>query len=168
MSASYFLGMAIGIATANVEGGGGPFGAVVAFPDGTFYVGANAVTTTSDPTAHAEVRAIRAAAEREGFDLSTATLYTSCAPCPMCLSAALWARIPSIVYAASPEEAAAAGFDDAEFYHQVATVATQAMPRSRTPLAFSRVHAATVWQSALPDRLAPFEAWAALADRVDY
>ncbi len=79
--------------------------------------GQNRVTATLDPTAHAEVVAIRAACQAIGdFSLAGATLYTSCEPCPLCLSAALWARVDRVVFAADRHDAARGGFDDREFY----------------------------------------------------
>jgi guanine deaminase len=104
-----------------LAGRGGPFGAVIAGPDGTVVAeGCNRVTSTNDPTAHAEVTAIREACARLGtFVLAGYTLYTSCEPCPMCLAAAYWARVDGIVYGASREDAAAAGFDDAFIYDEI-------------------------------------------------
>jgi guanine deaminase len=101
---------------------GGPFGAVVVGPEGAVVAeGCNRVTSTNDPTAHAEVTAIRGACTALGtFMLAGCTLYTSCEPCPMCLAAAYWARVDGIVYGASREEAAAAGFDDAFIYDEIA------------------------------------------------
>lgn len=121
---AYFLQTACAAAEENVHKGGGPFGAVIAKSDCTandrFFVASNQVTNDNDPTAHAEVNAIRKACKQLGrFDLSGYTLYTSCEPCPMCLCAALWARISRIVYACTREDAAKAGFDDSYFYKQV-------------------------------------------------
>jgi guanine deaminase len=100
---------------------GGPFGAVIVGPDGTPVAeGCNRVTSTNDPTAHAEIVAIRAACAWLGtFLLEGCTLYTSCEPCPMCLAAAYWAHVDGIVYAASRAEAATAGFDDAFIYDEI-------------------------------------------------
>lgn len=100
---------------------GGPFGALVVGPDGRVVAeGCNRVTSANDPTAHAEVTAIRAACAALGtFVLDGCTLYTSCEPCPMCLAAAYWARVDAIVYGASREDAAAAGFDDAFIYDEI-------------------------------------------------
>ena len=112
--------LVVDLATANVHNLGGPFGAALISPDGTrFHHGTNRVTASSDPTAHAEVTAIRNACEAERtHDLTGWTLVTSCYPCPMCLGAALWARVDRIVYAATPDEAAAAGFDDRAFHDE--------------------------------------------------
>lgn len=100
---------------------GGPFGAVIAGPDGRIVAeGCNRVTSTNDPTAHAEVVAIREACAALGtFTLPGLTLYTSCEPCPMCLAAAYWAHVDAIVYGATREDAAAAGFDDAFIYDEI-------------------------------------------------
>ncbi|MEN8169142.1 MAG: nucleoside deaminase [Pseudomonadota bacterium] len=108
-----FLEQAIALATTSVERGGGPFGAVVVKGGEVIGRGTNEVTLNNDPTAHAEVLAIRDACNNIGdFSLMGATLYASCEPCPMCLAAIYWARLDRIVYAASREDAAAAGFDD--------------------------------------------------------
>lgn len=111
------LAAAVAIAARNVRQAGGPFGALLVTAGGSRFEGVNRVTATNDPTAHAEVTAIRAACTALGtFDLSGAVLYSSCEPCPMCLASALWARISRVVFAADRHEAAAAGFDDAAFY----------------------------------------------------
>jgi guanine deaminase len=100
---------------------GGPFGAIVVYDGKVVGEGRNQVTTSNDPTAHAEVVAIRAAATKLGrFDLKGCVIYTSCEPCPMCLSAAYWARVDKVFYAATQDEAAAAGFDDAFLYDELA------------------------------------------------
>jgi guanine deaminase len=105
-----------------LAGSGGPFGAVIVGPGGRVVAeGCNRVTSANDPTAHAEITAIRAACAALGtFKLEGCTLYTSCEPCPMCLAAAYWARVDAIVYGASREDAAAAGFDDAFLYDELA------------------------------------------------
>jgi len=116
-----FLRRAIALATANVvEGKGGPFGAVVVRGGQIVGEGANTVTAVNDPTAHAEVNAIRAAARALGrFSLAGCELYTSCEPCPMCLAAAYWARMDAIYFGAGAEDAAWAGFDDAFLYGEM-------------------------------------------------
>lgn len=99
---------------------GGPFGAVVVKDQKIISRAHNQVVASNDPTAHAEILAIRKASEAlQSFDLSDCELYTSCEPCPMCLSAIFWARIPKIYYAANRQDAARAGFDDSRFYEAV-------------------------------------------------
>ena len=155
VSDAAFIARAITLATENVAAGGGPFGAVIVRDGMTLAEGQNRVTATLDPTAHAEVVAIRAACQAVGdFSLAGATLYTSCEPCPLCLSAALWARIDRIVFAADRHDAARGGFDDREFYEL-----------------FSRDRA--TWDVAIdvvrPENAAqPFDVWIAKDDRTDY
>ena len=116
-----FLRRAIALATDNVlRGTGGPFGAVIVRDGRIVGEGVNTVTAAHDPTAHAEVNAIRAACKALGtFSLAGCTLYTSCEPCPMCLAAAYWARINGLYYGASAADAARAGFDDAFLYDEL-------------------------------------------------
>lgn len=113
--------IAIAVANAALESdGGGPFGAVIAMEGRIIARGANSVTRSKDPTAHAEVVAIREACRALGSHrLVGCVLFTSCEPCPMCLTAALWARVDRIVFASNRKDAAAAGFDDEAFYQQV-------------------------------------------------
>ena len=115
-----FLRRAICLATENVlTGAGGPFGALIVRDGVIVGEGVNTVTATNDPTAHAEVNAIRAASKALGtFTLTGCELYTSCQPCPMCLAAAYWARMDAIYYGASDADAACAGFDDEFLYHE--------------------------------------------------
>ena len=102
-------------------GFGGPFGAVIAKDGKIIGTGYNQVTSENDPTAHAEIVAIRDACRNLGtFDLSQAIIYTSCEPCPMCLSAIYWARLDQVFYANSRWDAANIGFDDADIYDEVA------------------------------------------------
>lgn len=104
-----------------LAGAGGPFGAVVARGGEIVGEGWNRVTSGNDPTAHAEIVAIRAACQRlNRFELAGLTIYSSCEPCPMCLAAIYWARLDRLVYANSRQDAAAAGFDDAAFFSQIA------------------------------------------------
>ena len=116
-----FLREAIALARAGATSTiGGPFGALVVHEGLVIGRGQNLVTSALDPTAHAEVVAVRAACSTlQQFHLRGATLYTSCEPCPMCLAAAYWARIARIVYACTREDAAAAGFDDALIYAEI-------------------------------------------------
>lgn len=150
-----FLREAIRQATASVAIGGGPFGAVIV-RDGTVIAeGHNAVSVSNDPTAHAEIVAIREACrELAAFTLTGCTLYASCEPCPMCLAAAYWARVERIVFAATRDNAADAGFDDAFLYREVT------LPLSDRALPTTHL--------ASEDALTPFQAWAARPDKVAY
>lgn len=112
---------AIQLSIKNVEMGGGPFGAVIVKDGKIIATGANSVTRNNDPTAHAEVTAIRKAAKKLGtFDLSGCEIYTSCEPCPMCLSAIYWAHIDKIYYANTKTDAKNIGFDDSFIYDEIA------------------------------------------------
>ena len=156
MSDAEFMQCALDLAVHHVHTGrGGPFAALVVQDGGLVAAGANRVTTQHDPTAHAEVVAIRAACHMlKTFDLSGCTLYTTCEPCPMCMGAIYWARLDRVVYAATREDAAAAGFDDAHFYEQI-----------RKPLSERDLPMDTCLTGEA-DR--PFEAWTAYSDRVRY
>ena len=150
-----WLELAIDLATANVADGGGPFGAVLVKDGAQLATGQNRVTRDVDPTAHAEVVAIRAACAQLGdFALTGAVLYASCEPCPMCMATSLWARVDRIVYAADRDDAARGGFDDREFYELFA------QPRSTWGTAVEQlpVDAGTV----------PFDTWLAHPDRTAY
>ncbi|MFD7654724.1 nucleoside deaminase [Actinosynnema sp. NPDC059797] len=150
-----WLRESVELATRNVAAGGGPFGAVVVRDGAVVATGTNQVTTALDPTAHAEVVAIRAACRAIGdFRLTGCVLVSSCEPCPLCLSAALWARVDRVVYAADRHDAAAAGFDDLEFHELFER------PRDSWDLPVRRV------PTGADD--APFKAWLSRVDRVDY
>jgi len=115
-----FLREAITLAEASIDEGGGPFGAVVVCDGEIIGYGRNRVTLDNDPTAHAEVQAIRDACRNvDDFQLKGCELYVSCEPCPMCLSAAYWARIDTVYYAATAEDAAVAGFDDVRIHQEL-------------------------------------------------
>lgn len=150
-----WLARAIELAVANVAEGGGPFGALIV-RDGTIVAeGQNRVTRDLDPTAHAEVVAIRAACQAvSDFSLAGCVLYTSCEPCPLCLSAALWSRVDRVVFAADRHDAARGGFDDLEFYELFAR------DRSTWDLPIDVARPA--------DASAPFDAWLAKESRTDY
>ncbi|MCX6608030.1 MAG: nucleoside deaminase [Acidobacteria bacterium] len=150
-----YLRRAIALAEQNVRVGGGPFGAVIVKDGAIVGEGVNRVTATQDPTAHAEVVAIRAAGESLGtHDLSGCEIHASCEPCPMCWGAILWARMDRIFYAATQSDAAAAGFDDVNFYDELAKPAAQ----RRTPMV-----------EALRDEGArPFAAWREFSGKVRY
>jgi len=160
VTAEQFLARSIRLATANVLNSGGPFGAMIVMADGQAFDGVNRVTADNDPTAHAEVTAIRTACRELGtFDLSGATLYTSCEPCPMCLASALWARVSRVVYAADRHDAASVGFDDAVFYEYFENRDRDSlMPVSKVELGDPQAPAA----------LEPFNTWNTLESRIDY
>lgn len=115
-----FMRRAIACSIENVKKGGGPFGAVIVKDGKIIAEGANLVTVINDPTAHAEVTAIRKASSvLHDFNLSGCEIYTSCEPCPMCLSAIYWARIDRIWYANTRQDAQDIGFDDSFIYDEV-------------------------------------------------
>ncbi|TCZ55119.1 nucleoside deaminase [Roseicella aquatilis] len=146
---------ALRLACDSVAAGGGPFGAVIARGEEVVAEGGNRVTLDLDPTAHAEVTAIRRACRALGrFELRGLVLYSSCEPCPMCLAAIHWARLDGAHFAGTRQDAAAAGFDDELLYREVALpIALRTVPTH--PL--------------LPEEGgAPFAAWAAKADRTAY
>lgn len=153
---SAFLARAVELAVQNVAAGGGPFGALIVGSDGEVLAeGQNRVTRDLDPTAHAEVVAIRAACRAAGsFTLPGTTLYTSCEPCPLCLSAALWARVDRVVFAADRHDAARGGFDDREFYE----LFEQPREAWHIPIDSRRIE----------ESAAPFDAWLAHEARTDY
>jgi guanine deaminase len=117
-----FMARAIDLAISSVRSGrGGPFGAVVVKQGAILAEGSNSVTSTNDPTAHAEMLAIRAACQKLAhFELTGCDIYTSCEPCPMCLGAIYWARPAHVYFACTAADAAKAGFDDSFIYHEIA------------------------------------------------
>jgi tRNA(Arg) A34 adenosine deaminase TadA len=122
-----FMARAIQLALENVlSGNGGPFGAVVVKQGSVVAEGVNQVTATNDPTAHAEVMAIRHACQKlRSFELTGCELYSSCEPCPMCLSAIYWARIDRVYFGSLAEDAAQCGFDDSVIYAEIAQPLSQ-------------------------------------------
>lgn len=147
---------AIKLATDGMQSGrGGPFGCVIVRAGEIVGRGHNRVTSTNDPTAHAEVVAIRdACANLETFQLSDCELYTSCEPCPMCLAAVYWARIPTIYYGNTRADAAAIGFDDDFIYQQIP------LPPDKRAIKMSTLRRA--------DAQVTFKAWAEKSDKVRY
>lgn len=120
MQPSPFMGVALELAHASIRAGGGPFGAVVVHGGRIVGRGANAVVASRDPTAHAEIVAIRAAAAALAtHDLGGCEIYCSSEPCPMCLGAILWARLARVHHACHRVDAAAAGFDDQAFHEEL-------------------------------------------------
>jgi guanine deaminase len=151
----HFLGLAIAEAIRGATAGqGGPFGAVVVKDGAVIAKASNAVVANNDPTAHAEVQAIRAACAALGsFQLDGCDVYASCEPCPLCLGAILWARPRAVYFAATREEAALAGFDDAVFYQTLAGNGAVSLLRE---------------QVACDNAKAPFAAYAELPGKVSY
>jgi tRNA(Arg) A34 adenosine deaminase TadA len=154
MPGEKFMREAIAEAEAGMRAGrGGPFGCVIVRQGEVIARGNNRVTSTNDPTAHAEITAIREACRTLGtFSLADCELYTSCEPCPMCLAAIYWARIPQLFYGNTRADAAAIGFDDDFIYQQIPlapsqrTIATEVMLRDEAQKAFQE------WQ-AKPDKV---------------
>lgn len=155
-SVQAFLREAIRLSLENVETGrGGPFGAVVVYQGEIIGRGTNLVTATHDPTAHAEVVAIRNACQhRQSFSLEQCEIYTSCEPCPLCLAAIYWARMANIYFAASCDDAAAAGFDDRVFYEEL----SKPIHARQTPAI----------QALRDEAVVAFAKWGQSADRIDY
>lgn len=146
---------AIKLSAESVQSGGGPFGAVIVRNGEIIARGENRVTVCNDPTAHAEVSAIREAAARMGtYDLSGCEIYSSCEPCPMCLGAIYWARLDRLYYAGTRADAANVGFDDAHIYEELPLDPSQRELPTQTLL---REEAQRV-----------FEAWAEKADKKEY
>ena len=146
---------AIKLSAESVRSGGGPFGAVIVRDGEVIARGENRVTVCNDPTAHAEVSAIREAAARLGtYDLSGCEIYSSCEPCPMCLGAIYWARLDKLYYAGTRADAANVGFDDAHIYEELPLEPSQRELPTETLL---REEAQRV-----------FEAWAEKADKKEY
>jgi len=149
------LSRAIELARENVRNGGGPFGAVVTRDGVIVGEAVNQVIATPDPTAHAEVQAIRLAAKKLGtFDLTGCTLYSSCEPCPMCLGAVYWSRISRVVYASDRSDAARAGFRDAQLYREMA------LDPARRAIPFDKMD--------LPGSGKEFNDWLQSTSRIDY
>jgi guanine deaminase len=151
-----FMARAIELSIENVRSGnGGPFAAVVVKDGQVISEGTNRVTTTNDPTAHAEVVAIREACKKLGtFELKDCDLYTSCEPCPMCLGAIYWARPRQVYFGNTAADAANVGFDDSFIYQEIAR------PHSQRKIPMS--------QMMREEALEGFRAWSAKADKVRY
>ncbi len=153
MSDHELMRQAIEAAMDSIRRGGGPFGAVVAREGRVVGLGANSVTTSNDPTAHAEIVAIRAACIGLGrFDLRGCAIYSTCEPCPMCLGAIYWARLDRIVYACTRSDAAAAGFDDDLFYRELTMPAESRTLRTEQLMRDEALAAFTQWRN-LPGKV---------------
>ena len=151
-----FMARAIQLSIDNVHSGcGGPFGAVVV-KDGTIIAeGSNQVTSTNDPTAHAEILAIRGACKNLGaFDLEGYEIYTSCEPCPMCLGAIYWARLSRVYFANADADASRIGFDDSLIYRELA----QPLSQRKIPMI----------QMMREEALAAFRAWESKPNKIAY
>ncbi|CAM3622832.1 nucleoside deaminase [Brevibacillus invocatus] len=156
MHQNQWMDQAISLALENVlNSHGGPFGAVIIRDGQVVGTGRNEVTTNNDPTAHAEVQAIRDACRNlNTFQLTDCELYTSCEPCPMCLGAIYWARLHKVYFSGTKEEAAQAGFDDHFIYEQIE------QPFESRSIPFERVQ---------PEKgKEPFRAWTSSQSRIHY
>ena len=150
-----FMRLAIDLAVENIKNGGGPFGAVIVKDGEVVATGCNRVTASNDPTAHAEVNAIRAACKvLDTFILEGCEIYSSCEPCPMCLGAIYWAHLDKLYYAANKHDAADAGFDDSFIYKEL-----DLKPEDR------RLKAEVLLEK---EALRVFESWKAKEDKVEY
>lgn len=156
MSHEHFLQQAVQLAMHNVkQKNGGPFGAIVVKDGNIIGQGVNQVTENQDPTAHAEVQAIRAACKQlNHFQLAECTIYTSCEPCPMCLGAIYWARPDNVFFACTKQEAAEIGFDDQFIYEEIP------LPYAQRKIKMKMIE--------IHDRLAPFQAWSTSLIKVEY
>ena len=152
----HYLREAVQLAHEHMRAGaGGPFGALVVRDSEIIGKGWNRVTSHNDPTAHAEVSAIRAACEKVGdFSLAGSVIYTSCEPCPMCLGAIWWSRIDGVYFASTRDDAARVGFDDAALYREVSL----ALPDRQLPLL----------RYALPEAEDLMNAWTQKDDKIPY
>ena len=155
MNNEQLMRRAIALSIESVNSGEGPFGAVIARNGEIVAEGSNNVTLHHDPTAHAEVSAIREACRKlETFDLSGCDIYTSCEPCPMCLGAIYWAHIDKIYYANDRRDAADIGFDDDFIYQEIALKPTERTKPSEILLREEAIEA--------------FKQWEAKADKTEY
>ena len=146
---------AIRLSIENVANGGGPFGAVIARDGEIIATGVNRVTANNDPTAHAEVSAIRSASQRLGtFNLSDCEIFTSCEPCPMCLGAIYWARLKKVYYANTKADAKTIGFDDSFIYDELA------LPQDKRKLPAEAM--------LRNEAIKAFEAWQGKEDKTEY
>lgn len=150
-----FMAMATKLSYDNIDKGGGPFGAIIVKGDEVISTGANSVTLLNDPTAHAEVLAIRnACAQLKDFRLTDCIVYSSCEPCPMCLSALYWAGVKKIFFANTKEDAAAIDFSDNFIYEE--------LTRKREYRHLPAIHVDGT------GAIKAFEKWAAKSDKTPY
>lgn len=150
-----FMRRAIELSLENVKKGGGPFGAVITSNREILAESCNLVTANNDPTAHAEINVIRAAAQKLGtFDLSGCVIYCSCEPCPMCLGAIYWARIGKVVFANTTSDAKDIGFDDSFIYEEIS------LPLEERKIEFR--------QLLREEALKAFDAWEKSENKIEY
>ena len=155
MTKEELMRKAIELSTENVANGGGPFGAVIAKDGEIIATGTNRVTASCDPTAHAEVSAIRAAATKLGtFNLSGCEIYTSCEPCPMCLGAIYWAHLDKVYYGNTKADAKEIGFDDSFIYDELAL-----------PLEKRHLNVVPMMRD---EAIKAFEKWENKSDKIEY
>jgi guanine deaminase len=150
-----FMRKAIALSIQNIQKGGGPFGAVIVKNGKVIATGVNRVTKNTDPTAHAEVTAIRKASKKLGtFDLAGCDIYTSCEPCPMCLGAVYWAHLDKMYYGNTKADAKNIGFDDSFIYDEI-----ELKPEKRRLL---------TTQLLSDEAIEAFKAWANTENKVEY
>ncbi len=150
-----FMRKAIALSIENIKNGGGPFGAVIVKDGKIIATGVNRVTANTDPTAHAEVNAIRKASKKLGtFDLAGCDIYTSCEPCPMCLGAVYWAHIDKMYYGNTKSDAKNIGFDDSFIYDEI-----ELKPENRKLESTQLLH---------NESIVAFENWVKAEDKIEY
>lgn len=150
-----FMSKAIQLSIESVKSGGGPFGAVIVKDGEIIAANSNSVTSDNDPTAHAEVNAIRTAAKKLGtFDLSGCEIYSSCEPCPMCLGAIYWAKIDKLYFANTKNDAKNIGFDDSFIYEEI-----------DKPYELRKVVTNQIMRQ---EALAAFKLWTEKEDKIEY
>jgi len=148
MNIHEFMMRAIELSEKNVNSGGGPFGAVIVKNNKIIGEGKNSVVKLNDPTAHAEVMAIRnACTQTNSFDLSGSVIFSSCEPCPMCLAAIWWARIEKVYYGNTKIDASKIGFDDNEIYCELTRPITQRKLPMQQALPDESIKAFKIWQN---------------------
>ena len=150
-----YMRKAIALSVDNIKNGGGPFGAVIVKDGKIISTGVNRVTSNNDPTAHAEVNAIRKAAKKLGtFDLAGCEIYTSCEPCPMCLGAVYWAHLDKMYFGNTKLDAKNIGFDDSFIYDEIDLI-----PENRKIV---------TTQFLADEAIVAFETWANSEDKIEY
>jgi len=155
MNDEQFMRKAIELSVKNIDENGGPFGAVIVKDGKIIAHGVNRVTSNIDPTAHAEVNAIREASQKLGtFDLSGCVIYSSCEPCPMCLGAIYWARLDKLYYGNTKRDAKDIGFDDSFIYDEIE------LPKEKRKI--------PTIQILNKEALVAFEKWRTKEDKIEY